>query len=369
MRPVLLLLAVLTFASATALAQTPPTPAVPAAPPARPVPPVALPEPQPMIDLGIDIDAVRRQAEAAAAAAGEQVQAQTEELREHLRELELDRHALERDFAYQLRRGEVPVIAARVGLLERGPYGGGLSALQRRQYEQAITRFDQVIGAGETHVDGALYWKAYAQYKLGQTNEALATIGTLREAHPQSRYLNDARVLEADARQSSGQPLTGDNDDDEIKLLAISGLQHSNPEGAVPLLDNVLKATNSLQVKKRALFVLAQNDDPAAHQLLVSYAKGAGNPDLQLEAIRYLVARRQQTSTAELHEIYNANTDRDVRLAVIAALSTAGDAEGLVGLARRETSNDLKVQIVRRLSSMAAHKNEAAAKYLMELIR
>ena len=45
-----------------------------------------------------------------------------------------------------------------------------------------------------------------------------------------------------------------------------------------------------------ALFVLAQNEDPRARAILLRYAKGEGNPDLQLDAIRYLISRRDQTT-------------------------------------------------------------------------
>jgi hypothetical protein len=39
--------------------------------------------------------------------------------------------------------------------------------------------------------------------------------------------------------------------------------------------------------------------------VLLSYAKGGGNPDLQLEAIRYLAANRNKQSTVDgLMNIY-----------------------------------------------------------------
>ncbi len=182
-------------------------------------------------------------------------------------------------------------------------------------------------------LNGALYWKAFAQYKLAKSDDALASLAELRRAYAESRYLGDARVLEADIRKSAGQPMTTDASDDEIKLLAISAIQNSDPDRAIPLLENVLKATNSLAVKRRALFVLAQNDKPAAHEILMSYAKGSGNPDLQIEAIRYLAARRQQTSSADLQAIYASTTDVDVRRAVLNALVNTGDAPMLFSFA------------------------------------
>jgi HEAT repeat protein len=265
----------------------------------------------------------------------------------------------------------------------RGPSGGaydsGLSYIQRHQYEQAITRFDQAIAQKGPHADGALYWKAFAQWKLGKADDVIATLNELRRSYAQSRYLADARVLEADVRKSPG-----DASDDEIKLLAIAAMQNSDPDRAIPLLENVLKASNTLQLKKRALFVLAQNDRPAAHQILVNYAKGSGNPDLQIEAIRYLSARKQQTTAAELQDIYNSTQDIDVRRAVldgfansgnkVALVRVAGDPspemrrialnnlgnanlltpQELMGFYQKEDNKDLRMSIVRSLGSMQA---------------
>lgn len=208
-------------------------------------------------------------------------------------------------------------------------YERGKSELQRRNYEQAIVQFDRTITAGAGNVDGALYWKAFAQLKLGRTDDALATLAALRTDHATSRYLSDAKVLEAEVRRIGGQRLTpeaiANMDDEEIKLLAIQGIQQIDPEGAIPLLEGVLSGVNSLAVKRRALYVLALSSQPRAREMLLSYAKGSGNPDLQIEAIRYIAANREnQTTSADLRGIYESTTDKSVKIAVIEAFRSSG---------------------------------------------
>jgi HEAT repeat protein len=212
-----------------------------------------------------------------------------------------------------------------------GDYNAGKDLLSRRQYDQAIARFDRVVAQKGANVDGALYWKAYAQYKLGKSEDSLATIALLRKDHAQSRYLQDAKALEADARRTAGKPVNpADIDDDELKLLAISGIQNTDPERAVPLLEGVLNSTNSLRVKRRALYILAQSNQPKAYQILLGYAKGGGNPDLQLEAISYLTANRNKlTTSADLMGIYQSTQDTDVKLAIIGALRSSGNQMAL----------------------------------------
>jgi HEAT repeat protein len=210
-------------------------------------------------------------------------------------------------------------------------YSSGLSLLMQHQYENAINRFDRVIAAKGSHSDGALYYKAWALSKLGRSDEAVAALGDLKKSYSSSGYLGEARQLEANVKKLGPSEV----DDDDIKLLAIQAIQYSDPDKAVATCEGVLNGTNSLAVKRRAIYVLALIDRPEAHTLLLSYAKGKGNPELQREAISYLGARnaKQPTKSTELIDIYSSSTDVDVRLAVISAFRSAGDKASLMQIA------------------------------------
>ncbi len=214
-------------------------------------------------------------------------------------------------------------------------YNSGRDLVGRGQYDAAITRLDRVIAAKGRNIDGALYWKAYAQFRMGKKDDAIATIAMLRKDHPQSRYLNDAKALEADVRKADPSTL----DDDELKLLAINAMQHQDPERAVPLLENVLNSTNTLRVKRQALYVLALSNHPRAQQILLSYAKGASNPDLQLEAIRYFTANRNNKPSAQnLLDIYQSTEDLAVKQAILGALRSSGNTVALSNIVNSTNS-------------------------------
>jgi HEAT repeat protein len=353
---------------ALAAAQVPP-PAPPAPPPAPA--PVAIPAPAPimpvpptppavmvvppMLDqVWIDDsvrDAVDRARESARWVDEDQARMMAERARE------------DADLARERIRAAMP--AMRLDLQDRpyavmggqdsesSSYSAGLSLLQNRQYDQAINRFDRAIAAKGSHADAAWYWKAFAQYKLGKTEDALASIATLRKDFPQSRYLTDAKVLEADVRKPSIDRI----DDDEIKLLAIQGIQNSDPAKAAQLAATLLSGTNSLRVKRQALYILALSDQPSAHELLLSYAKGSGNPDLQREAINYLATRRtkQPTTSSELKQIYESTQDPAIRRAIIDAYRLTGDKASLLSVASAGgTPVEIRSQAIRNLSDVAA---------------
>jgi HEAT repeat protein len=144
--------------------------------------------------------------------------------------------------------------------------------------------------------------------------------------------------------------------DDELKLLAIQAMQHAEPERAIPLLEGVLNATNSLRVKKSALYVLAQSTQPRAHQILLNLAKGQGNPDLQLEAIRYIqTGKDRQTTSAELRQIYESTQDLTVRRAIIDAYTSGWNRSELFAIASTgDAPLALRSQAISGLTSVAA---------------
>jgi len=287
-----------------------------------------------------------------------------EELEWHVAQLHETEQAME-EARLAMERARV----IRLEAFSNAPYELGLRLLERRSYEEAIAQFDRTVTDAPETADAARYWKAFAEYKIGQTDEALATLGVLRRQHPQSRYLADARVLETEVRRTAGSPVNpADLDDDEIKLLAINAMQYSDPARATPLLEGVLQSTSSLRVKRQALFVLAQSDQPRAREILMSYARGSGNPDLQRRAIEYLMAADGDNAALDLTSLYQSTTDATVRRTIIDALASRRQADALVTLARQESDRDLKTAIVRRLSAMASN-SPAAQEYLMEVIR
>ncbi len=75
-------------------------------------------------------------------------------------------------------------------------YDHGSELLDDGKYQQAIEVFNRVSQEGGSTVEGALYWKAYAQYKSAMQSEALLTLKGLEKGYPRSRWLDEARQLE-----------------------------------------------------------------------------------------------------------------------------------------------------------------------------
>lgn len=249
-------------------------------------------------------------------------------------------------------------------------YDEGRAALDEDRYDRAESRFDELARTNGPQTDAALYWKAYAENRLGKRDTALATLADLKRRFPQSRWQKDAGALEIDVRQRAGQPPRPEAEsDEELKMLAIQGLMNSDQERALPLLEKVLSGTATPREKSKALFVIAQSGSPEAQAILVRVAKGQSNPDLQRKAIEYLgifggvhggvrggvkggveggVGGPKSTGGA-LQEIYAASSDESVKRAILRSYMISGDKEDLFAAAKDEKDDGLRREAIRQL--------------------
>src|SRR5258708_2572242 len=239
---------------------------------------------------------------------------------------------------------------------ETSHYDQGQQALDSSRWDRAISYFDKVIEMKGAKADAALYWKSYAQNKLGQRPESLGSINALLKDYPKSRYVSDAKALEVEVKRLSNAPIDpAAETDEEMKILAINALQNSAPEEAIPMLQKVLQGTGSAKLKAQALFVLAQSSSPRARDVLVNIAKGNGNPDLQMRAVRYLGIHGGRESRAALAEIYGSSTDVDLKKRILSSFMVSGEKDRLLSAAQSEQNPDLRATAVQQPGVLGAH--------------
>jgi len=260
---------------------------------------------------------------------------------------------------------------------EAGWYDSGTRLLDEHKYDEAIQQFDRVIAAKGERTDGALYWKAYGLNRIGRRDDAIAALGALRRDYPNSHWLNDAQALEVEVKQNAGQAVSpADQNNEDIKLMAINSLMNADPERAIPLLEGLLKGNASPKVKDRAMFVLTQNRSARAQQILADYAKGAGNPDLQVRAIRYIGMSGTGEAQQQLAGIYSASNDTAVKREIIRSLMVSKGRDPLFTLAKAEKDQGLRSEAIRQLGVMKAtdqlsqlYASEPSADNRIEILR
>ena len=229
-------------------------------------------------------------------------------------------------------------------------YDDGREALDEDRYDKAESKFAELAALNGPQTDAALYWKAYAENRLGKRDAALATIADLKHRFPQSRWLKDASALEIDVRQRAGQPAHPESQsDDDLKMLAIQGLMNSDPERAMPLLEKVLNGTGTPREKSKALFVIAQSGSPQAREILGRIASGQSNPELQRKAVEYLGMFGGGESRKTLAEVYAKTSDESVKRAILKSYMISGDKADLFAAAKSEKDVTLRREAIRQL--------------------
>jgi VWFA-related protein len=178
---------------------------------------------------------------------------------------------------------------------DSGPYLDGTRAINEGRWSDAVAIFTKIVSAQGGHADGALYWKAYAENKQGQSSLALSTCLELRRDHPKSRWIEECGALEIEILDKSGQPIQPQTEqNDDLKLLALNSLMKQDELRALPEIQQILNGDLPEKFKELALFILAQGESRQAQKLLEQIAQGHSNTALQAKAAEMIANRRNK---------------------------------------------------------------------------
>src|SRR5258708_705596 len=229
-------------------------------------------------------------------------------------------------------------------------YDDGREALDEDRYDQAEAKFKLLADMSGPQTDAALYWKAYAENRLGKRDTALVTIADLKRRFPQSRWQKDASALEIEVRQSTGQPVKpADQSDEELKMLALQGIMNGDPQKGISILENILNGSGTPKLKSRALFMAAQSGKPESREILAKIARGQNNPELQRKAVEYLGLFGGSEGRKSLAEVYASTGDASVKHAILRSYMIGGDHERLFAAAKSEKDESLRREAIRQL--------------------
>jgi HEAT repeat protein len=239
-------------------------------------------------------------------------------------------------------------------------YWRGQEALKKSDWNVALERFRRLeadLRSKEPqNADAAIYWQAYTLLQAKRTAEAKTTLERLQRDFPKSRWSRDADALLRQAQPAAVPSKAAVGDDDDLARIAVEGLMNAPPERALPLLRKVLQSNHSPQVKKRALFVLSQIDEPAALDTLGDIARSSNDPGLRDEAIRMLGISGDESAVERLSAMFAASKDSAVKSRIVQAWLIADRQDLILLAARNETDSAVRAEAIRTLGAMSATK-------------
>jgi hypothetical protein len=164
------------------------------------------------------------------------------------------------------------------GTPESSMYADGTRAINDGRWVDAQAIFSKIAGRHGEHSDGALYWKAYAENKMGQAKLALDTCAVLGRDFPGSSWIHECGALGIEIHARSGKPAEPKaGDDDDLKLLALNSLMQKDESRALGQIQDILNSSDSSEkLKKEALFILGHHYSGATYAQVVriSYVEG-----------------------------------------------------------------------------------------------
>jgi hypothetical protein len=165
---------------------------------------------------------------------------------------------------------------------DSGLFADGTRAINQARWADAVRYFTNVAAQHGEHADGALYWKAYAQDKLGQFKPSEESCRELRSGYPKSRWIDDCDALKVEIRAKTGKPVQIEpGQSDEVKLLALNAMMRQNEPQALKEIQEILNGDSSETLKKEAQFILGQHYSNATYAQIVRIGYVEGDVRIQ----------------------------------------------------------------------------------------
>ncbi|MDX1646135.1 MAG: HEAT repeat domain-containing protein [Longimicrobiales bacterium] len=255
-------------------------------------------------------------------------------------------------------------------LLQEDPgaqlYQEAREALARGRYEAAAGRFEELRSRHprSAFVADSYYWQAFALYREDGTRElrrAAELLSRQAESHAEARTREDAEALrvriearlaqrgDAEAAEAITRQAVGPCDEgQEVRLAALSALLNMNAQQATPILRDVLRRRDecSVELRRRAVFLVAQTLDEESVDVLVDLAHRNPDPDPEVreQAVFWLHQVQTPEALAALESILLESQDPEIQERAIFAIGQRGEG-GIDALRRYVEREDVPAEL------------------------
>lgn len=201
----------------------------------------------------------------------------------------------------------------------------GRDLIEGEDWVQAADKFRTFLAEfpKDRDVDAALYWYAYALQKLGKKDEAATLLVRLMKDFPSSSWRREAQAMLVVLGRNDAVQQALDQNNCEIKILALQSLFQANEERAFAFVNDVLKAkqTGCPGLQQAALSLLGSHGGAKAGPILLEIARGHGDLKLRLTAIRRLSEQNADSVVDELVRLYDGDRTKEIRVQILRAFS------------------------------------------------
>lgn len=217
--------------------------------------------------------------------------------------------------------------------------------LRRGEYRRAAAIFRELPAKfpSSAYQADALYWQAFALYRIGGTAElrsALEALEQHRAKYPGARNRADAAGLttritgalaargDAAAANKLRDAATDsayrcDSEEQQVRAAALNALSQSDPDNVMQLLQRTLarKDECTATLRRTAVFLVGnKRSDPAAVTLLSQVARSDPSYEVRASALQWLARMPSDEALSVLEALSRDTTDERLQRTAIRAL-------------------------------------------------
>lgn len=224
-------------------------------------------------------------------------------------------------------------------------YRNAREMLSRGEYRRAAALFAELAEKHATsrYAPDALYWQAFALYRIGATNDlraALQALDAQNSKYPNARTKVDARALSTriqgalaargDATaaralqaEAAGSEAQCDREEQAVRVEALKAVNNSDPDGSAALLNRTLQRRDecSMSLRRTAVFLIGnakQNND--AVSVLSEVARNDPSDEVRSAALDWLSRMPGDEALATIESISRSSENERMQRAAVRAL-------------------------------------------------
>jgi HEAT repeat protein len=237
----------------------------------------------------------------------------------------------------------------------------GRDLIEAENWQQAAEKFGAFIKGypKDRDMDAALYWYAYALQKQGRKDEAAAPLVRLINNYPSSSWRREADAMLVVLGRADAVKAAQASNNCEIKVLALQSLFQADQDRALTFVADVLKSGSDdcPGLKAAAVSLVGSHGGPRGIPILLTIAKGSGDPKLRMTAIRRLGEQNNDSVADELAAIYDTDKTKEIRVQILRALAEMHSVKAeakLVAIARSSDEIGIRLYAIRFLGERNA---------------
>lgn len=309
-------------------------------------------------------------------------------------------------------------------------YKSARRAMNQGDYELAVELYKQAMSQEPQYAADALYYQALAYQKMGGNSNYRAALGALErqfEQYPDAATRDEAEALsirvqgelarQGDARAAEAlqreavrmrevqrevartqveverqqveierlserevelqhrrqqEVQSAAEREAEMKMFALQALMESDPETAIPILENILttRTPETAMLRQQAVFLLARMDDDArSTDLMLDIMQNDPDPEVQMHAAHWLARSNDPRAMAALTTAAQSG-DPELQEAAVFALGQMPAPQSSAALKEIASKPGVDPDVrAMAIHSLAMHPSAENNRYLEELFR